>query len=617
MKKSWKIIIPLLLALTLFLSACGGGADTPDDNGDNGDSNGEDMEMVGDIELPYPQLVDKEGDTVGGTLNVALVASAPFEGIFNSFLYENAVDAELMGPMWGGFVGSALMKTGEDREIIDGGYVDVEFDKDEKTATYKIEEDLTWSDGEPVTAEDFIYVYETIGHPDYTGIRYDGDYRNVVGMEEYHDGEADSISGLNKIDDKTLEVSFKEFYPGILWGAGLTYNAEPAHYLGDIPVDELESHDKVRKEPLSYGPFVISNIVPGESVEYEPNPHWFGEEPKVEKIEYKRTNPDTIVEALESGSFDIVGRINVDEYENYKDLENIELVSSMDNAYGYIGFKHGKWNADDKEVEVDPDKKMSDVNLRKAIAYAMNNDEIAQAFYNDLRISANALITPYHLNFWHQDLEGYECNPEKAEEILDEAGYEYDENEEYRLDPDGNELTINLLSMSGGDIAEPLAEAYIQDWKEVGLNVQLQNGRLVDVNAFYDMVEDDNEDIDMYMGAWGTGSNPDPSGLYGRFASFNYPRFASEENDELLAAIASSDAFAEEDGEGALDNEYMQKAYQDWQEYMRDEVVVAPTHYRIRLTALNNRVNYFDDSPVNDWGWEKIGLLSEEPEKAQ
>src|SRR5699024_11121860 len=100
---------------------------------------------------------------------------------------------------------------------------------------------------------------------------------------------------------------------------------------------------------------------------------------------------------------------------------------------------------------------------------------------------------------------------------------------------------------------------------------------------------------------------------YGRVASFNYPRFASEENDELLAAIASEDAFTED----GLDDEYMQKAYQDWQEYMRDEVVVAPTHYRIKLTALNNRVNYFDDSPVNDWGWEKIGLLSEEPEKAQ
>src|SRR5699024_1009760 len=178
-----------------------------------------------------------------------------------------------------------------------------------------------------------IFVYESIGHEDYTGVRYDSDYRNVVGMEEYHDGEEDTISGLNKIDEKTLEVTFKEYYPGILWGAGLNYQAEPKHYLEDIPIDELESHDRVRKEPLSYGPFVMSEIVPGESVEYEPNPHWFGEEPKVDKIVYKRTNPDTIVESLSSGEFDIVDKINVDHYPDYKDLSNIELVSRMDNAY--------------------------------------------------------------------------------------------------------------------------------------------------------------------------------------------------------------------------------------------------------------------------------------------
>src|SRR5699024_915389 len=319
------------------------------------------------------------------------------------------------------------------------------------------------------------------------------------------------ISGLNKIDEKTLEVTFKEYYPGILWGAGLTYQAEPKHYLEDIPIDELESHERVRKEPLSYGPFVMSEIVPGESVEYEPNRHRFGEEAKEDKNVYKRTNPDTIVESLSSREFDIVDKINVDHYPDYKDLSNIELVSRMDNAYGYIGFKHGKWNADKKEVEVDEDMKMADVELRKAIAYSMNNEEVAEVFYNDLRIPANSLITPYHLNFWNEDLEGYEYNPEKAEEILDEAGYEYDEDEKFRLDPDGNELQINLLSMSGGDIAEPLAEFYIQTWNEIGLDVVLQNGRLVDVNAFYDMVEEDNEDIDMYMGAWGTGSNPDPS----------------------------------------------------------------------------------------------------------
>lgn len=619
MKRSWKIIIPLMLVLSLLLVACGS-TDDPEVSGEPDeievDENGNDVEgteqddsmKIGDIELPHPMKIKKDGETVGGTLNVGVVLATPFEGMFNTFLSENAVDTDIMRPMRASFT-----KMGPNREIADGGYCNIEFNKDAKTATYKIHEDLTWSDGVPVTADDLIFVYECIAHKDYTGIRYDSDYRNVVGIEEYHEGKADTISGLKKIDDKTLEVSFKEFYPGILWGAGLTYYPEPKHYLEDIPLAEMESHDKVRKNPLSYGPFMISNIVPGESVEYVPNPHWFGEKPKVDKIVFKRTNPDTVVEALKSGTFDVIDDINVNSYLEYKDLSNIELLSNIGTTYGYIGFKLGKWDADAKEVVVDPNKKMSDVKLRQAIAYAMDNEQIAEVFYNNLRIPANSLITPGHATFWNADQEPYAYNPEKAMQILDEAGYIDVDGDGMREDPDGNKLQINFLSMSGGEIAEPLAQFYIQCWNDVGLDVVLQNGRLIEMNAFYDMVEEDNEDIDLYMGAWRAGSNPDPSGLYGRVAAFNYPRFASEENDRLLATIASEGAF----GEAGIDNDFLIKAYHNWQAYVHEQVVVAPTHYRLVLTAINNRVSYWDSSVVSDWGWEKIGLLADTPEIAQ
>lgn len=615
MKKNLKIITSLLLVLVLALTACGkkevsgpnddavagkGENTTPDNNVSK------ELRSLEDIKLPHPALIKKDGETVGGTLNVGLVTDTPFEGIFNTFLYSNNVDALLASPMKGSFT-----KGGANSEIVDGGYCNFEFNREAKTATYKIHKDLTWSDGVPVTADDIIFVYESIAHKDYPGVRFDSDYRNVVGIEEYHNGTADTISGLKRIDDKTLEVSFKEFYPGILWGAGLTYNAEPAHYLKDIPLKEMEAHEKIRVKPLSCGPFVISNIVPGESAEYIPNPHWFGEEPKVEKIVYKRTSPDTVVEALKSGTFDIIEDINVNSYPEYKDLSNITLASSIGNTYGYIGFKLGKWDVESKKVVSDPNKKLSDVNLRKAIAYAMNNEEIAEVFYNDLRIPANALLTPYHATFWNAGQERYAYNPEKAMQILDEAGYVDVDGDGMREFPNGDKLKINFLSMSGGDIAEPLAQFYIQCWRDIGLDVGLQNGRLIEMNAFYDMIQEDNEDIDLYMGAWGTGSNPDPSGLYGRYALYNYTRYESEENDKFLAAIASEDAF----GENGIDNDYLVKAYHDWQQYVHDQVVVAPTHYRVSLTALNNRVNYWDLNKISEWGWEKVGLLSDTPEK--
>ena len=70
-------------------------------------------------------------------------------------------------------------------------------------------------------------------------------------------------------------------------------------------------------------------------------------------------------------------------------------------------------------------------------------------------------ITPAHATFWNSEQEGYEYNPEKAKQILDEAGYIDKDGDGMREDPNGNKLKINFLSMSGGDIAEPLAQFYV------------------------------------------------------------------------------------------------------------------------------------------------------------
>src|SRR5699024_287068 len=163
----------------------------------------------------------------------------------------------------------------------------------------------------------------------------------------------------------------------------------------------------------------------------------------------------------------------------------------------------------------------------EAMWYAVDNDAVGEQFYNGLRWNGNTLIPPSHVNFHADDVEAPTYDPDKANEILDEAGYEWADGEDYRTDKDGEELVINFASMDGGDIAEPLAKYYIQAWEEVGLNVELLDGRLQEFEVFYDRVGetgDDDEEVDIYQGAWGVASDVDPSGLYGPEAIFNFPR---------------------------------------------------------------------------------------------
>ena len=260
-----------------------------------------------------------------------------------------------------------------------------------------------------------------------------------------------------------------------------------------------------------------------------------------------------------------------------------------------------------KENVTDPNAKLADKRVRQAMWHAMDNEVIGKEMYHGLRFPATTLIIPVFAGFHDATNPGRAYDPEKAKALLDEAGFKDVDGDGFREDADGNEFVLNFASMSGGETAEPIANWYIQNWEDVGLKVQLTDGRLHEFNSFYDMVEADDSKIDIYQAAWGTGSDPDPSGLYGRDAAFNYTRYASEKNDELLAAGTS---------EKHSTSEYRKDIYNQWQELMVEDVPVAPTVYRYALTVVNKRVANFSIDPASDnnypWVW---GVTSEDPVK--
>ena len=531
----------------------------------------------------YASEVTHDGTPIkGGTLKYAIVSSSPFSGIFADELSSDTNDSSI-----GGLIDESMFDYDENRKLTNTGLASIEFDVENKTATVTLNsKDYKWSDGQPVTIDDYIFAYQAIGNKDYTGARYDDDYKNVVGMEEYHDGKADSVSGLEKVDDYTVKIHFKEMSPSMqLAGGSVCAYIMPKHIFKDIPEAEWEKSDYVRGTKfVGLGQFKIESIVAGESVTLVPNEHYFRGVAKVDKVVMEVVSPDNIVSEMKAGNYDIATMPN-SQYEAYKDLTNVTLLSAQASAYEYIGFHLGKYDKETGKNVTDPNAKMADVNLRQAMAYALDIDAAGQNLYNGLQHSSNSIIIPFFKDVYNKDQEGFSYNPEKAKQLLDEAGYKDVDGDGIRENKDGSKLTINFAARTRDEANESLVQQYLNWWKEIGLNVQLYTGRTIELNSFYDKVQADDPEIDVFAAGWSTGYDPNPSGLFGETAQFNFERYVDAEGTAIMNKISSTESF-----DSAKNVEF----YKEWQKYVHDKAFIFPTLVGEELTAVNKRVKYFD-----------------------
>ena len=531
----------------------------------------------------YASEVTHDGTPIkGGTLKYAIVSSSPFSGIFADELSSDTNDSSI-----GGLIDESMFDYDENRKLTNTGLASIEFDVENKTATVTLNsKDYKWSDGQPVTIDDYIFAYQAIGNKDYTGVRYDDDYKNVVGMEEYHDGKADSVSGLEKVDDYTVKIHFKEMSPSMqLAGGSVCAYIMPKHIFKDIPEAEWEKSDYVRGTKfVGLGQFKIESIVAGESVTLVPNEHYFRGVAKVDKVVMEVVSPDNIVSEMKAGNYDIATMPN-SQYEAYKDLTNVTFLGSQASAYEYIGFHLGKYDKETGKNVTDPNAKMADVNLRQAMAYALDIDAAGQNLYNGLQHSSNSIIIPFFKDVYNKDQEGFSYNPEKAKQLLDEAGYKDVDGDGIRENKDGSKLTINFAARTRDEANESLVQQYLNWWKEIGLNVQLYTGRTIELNSFYDKVQADDPEIDVFSAGWSTGYDPNPSGLFGETAQFNFERYVDAEGTAIMNKISSTESF-----DSAKNVEF----YKEWQKYVHDKAFIFPTLVGEELTAVNKRVKYFD-----------------------
>ena len=390
---------------------------------------------------------------------------------------------------------------------------DYNWQDNNKKLLLTIRSGVQWSDGQPFSAHDVAYTFNLT--KEFPAL----DTRNYW----------DYLESVVAVSDTEIEVNFKRIYvPGFDAIAGT--HIVPKHIW--VKLEDPLTFDN--PNPVGTGPFTEILRFNSQIWELGKNPnYWQAGKPYIEKLIFPTfsTNEQTTL-ALLSGNLDYAGafipaidRIYVD-----KDPEH--------HHYWFRNTGHSTFLHTNTKDPV-----LSNVSIRKAISYAINREQVVKVGMYNYTTPAHVTSLAGSMAIWHSpeimDKENWVAfNPNKANMLLDSAGFKW-KNEEERVNPDGSPLEFDIIVVSGWSDWVRSAQVITQNLKEVGIKT---NVRTYDFGAWIARMQ--RGDFEMAIGWADKGSTPYNffksmmfSGYVkpiGEVADLNWHRFGLEEADVLF-----------------------------------------------------------------------------------
>jgi peptide/nickel transport system substrate-binding protein len=528
-----------------------------------------------------------------GNFGAATFGDAAIDGIISTLLgTENSI-----------FSMTPMMTWGQD------GIARFEYDIATYTITIHMQEYVYWHDGTPLTLDDLVYTFEVIADEDYPGVRFSVNEQNVVGIMEFRYGQADHISGMQLFNNnRSLSITLTSFPPEILY-FGLWSSPMPRHIFGHLAVADIRASNEFLLN-MGWGPFMYMNSIPGEQVLMERNPNYVWGVPYIEWFVVDVVHPELVAAHMIAGQYDFAS-FPSHLFEDHQSPVNFRYVSAMGNNYNYLSFRLGEFDWGTNEAVFDPTRLMNNVYLRRAMAHAIDFQELGDMLFSGLQFPAGNVMSPMHYGFMDTSVPVFRYNPALANQILDQAGFVMGA-DGFRTNTDGSELTINWLYATS-PVEDIFVPYVIQSFERIGLRVELWGGRPLDGNYVWDVLDyslylgpEYDQDVHIYMASWTAGANPNPAGRWGN-AFWNPSLYNSEEWQAILSRLSSM---------AAWDQAYLLDAYSAMQWYVYENVFYFPTLWGVTLHAINNRVANWDNRvgiPPQESGWHLIRLTSVHP----
>ena len=455
-----------------------------------------------------------------------------------------------------GLVYDGLVKYDKDLTIVGDLAESWDISPDNLQITFHLKKGLKWHDGVEFTAEDIMFGYKTLIDEKSPSL-YKEDYLKAKKCEV--------------LDKYTFRVTYdKPFAPALAsWGAPV---ALPKHLLEGKDITKTD----FSRNPIGTGMYKFRQWISGQRVVLESNHNYHEGRPYIDEYIY-RIVPDraTIFMELKTAGVDTM-ELTPFQYTRQTDTpffkNNFRKFKYPSFSYTYLGFnlKH-PWFSEKK--------------VRQAIAHAIDKEELIKGVHLGLGVAATG---PYVPGTWpyNPEVKKYEFNPDKAKELLNEAGWQ-DTNGDGILEKDGRAFEFTILTHTGSSTA--VAAASIIQWRlsKVGIKVNI---RTIEWSTFVNEFLNKGR-FETVLLAWGITLDPDQYDIWHSSKTgtrgLNYIGFNNPQVDELL-----------EEGRRTFDIEKRKKAYYKIQEILAEELPYIFLYVPDTLTIVHARFYGIEVTPL-------------------
>ncbi|WP_017541123.1 ABC transporter substrate-binding protein [Nocardiopsis halophila] len=390
--------------------------------------------------------------------------------------------------------------------------------EDGLTWTYTIRDGMTWTDGEPITAEDPAFTFNAM-------------------ME---DSEAATANGnavanfekVTAVDDSTLEIELAEPQATML---SLDVPIVPEHVWSEV--EDFGEFTNEDFPVVGSGPFTITGHEPNQSITLEANPDYWRGAPGFERLVFRYfADKDAEVEALRKGEVSLAAGLTPAQADSLEGQEGITVNNATGKRFQAFTINPGAQTQDGEEFG-DGHPALQDKTLRQAIMMAIDKDELVENVYGGYAEPAEGYIPKrYDTYYWEPEGEDrLDFDPDAANAMLDEAGYETGD-DGVRTSPDGDRLELRMHVHNDRPDYVSMGKIFVERLADIGIEV---DNRTVDPGVLSDALYD--AEYDLIWTGWSV--NPDPDYVLGIHTCDALPEepgtmrgdayFCNEEYDEL------------------------------------------------------------------------------------